>query len=95
MQHIQPLLQEGGEIADELVRIDLGGFGLRALGHGIIEPFEGDGFPQVIRIGLAIQIKMKTDVRDVPGPEMPLRQVGGGAAAKLKSDTDVPRFPMQ
>ena len=79
---VLPLLQEGGEGVHVLGHADLGGLGVRALAHPVVELFKGDALSQVVGILHPVQGIVEADVVDMNGLEMLLAQIGGGAAAQ-------------
>ena len=66
MQDVLPRRKEWREVFHELLRVYLGGFRLRPVYHGAVEIVEGDGLPQIVAVFLAVQIKVKANVMDVP-----------------------------
>lgn len=82
MDHVLPRRQERSEVFDEFVRVDLGGAGFRPCGHGGVELVKGHALPQVIRHLTAVDGVVEANVMDIPGFEVFLGKVCGGAAAQ-------------
>ena len=62
MDDIPALVQEGGKIVDILPHADLSGFGVGAVFHALIKHVKGNALAQIVRVGLAVQIKMEANI---------------------------------
>ena len=82
MQHVLAFLEETFKVGGVFFGVDMGGAGIRAIRHGLIELVKGDGLAQIVAVGLAIQHEVEADVVDITRSKMLGAQVGGGAAAQ-------------
>ena len=95
MKDILSRLQKGSKIGRIFFRIDLGCFGLRPIGHGLIETVKRNGLPQIIGIALSIQGIVKADILNIPALQVLHRKIHCGAATQHKITHKQDSFPKQ
>ena len=82
MQHILAFFQEALKIGLVFFGVDLGGAGVRAIGHRLIELVKGNGLTEIVGVLFAIQLIVEADVTDVAVLEVFEAEVCGGTAAE-------------
>ena len=92
---VLPLLQERHKGVHILGHADLGGLGVRALAHAVIELLKGDGLAQIVRVLHPVQGIVEADIVDMDLFKVLLAQIGGGAAAEdiAHGEGSFPVFP--
>ena len=78
MDDIPALVQEGGKIVDILPHADLSGFGVGAVFHALIKHVKGNALAQIVRVGLAVQIKMEANIMNISFFKMLFAQIRRG-----------------
>lgn len=77
MNDIFAFLEKRFKIFCELGHIDLGCLGVRAVCHSLIELVKRHGFSKIVTVLHAVQLIVKTDIRDAPFFEMFRRKIRG------------------